>query len=228
MTASIEIVPAILVNSQAEFEKRLKLIENEVETVQVDILDGSKFDSTSWFDAEAVATYKTPVQFELHLMVENPLPIIDAWAKHVPNTVRAIIHAELDRPLGSLIELIHQNSKLEAGISLNPETPIDEIHHVIHQIDEILVMGVHPGASGQGLGDSKCGISGQAILAKLERIHDRYPEIILGVDGGADLTTIPEFMRHGCSRISVGSAVFNADNPVDALHKLQELAKKTV
>jgi len=72
---NIEIVPAILVDSQAEFEKRLKLVENEVETVQIDILDGSKFDSTSWFDAEAVGTHKTPVQFELHLMVENPLPM---------------------------------------------------------------------------------------------------------------------------------------------------------
>ena len=116
MNANIEIIPAILVNSQEEFERQLKLVENEVTTVQIDILDGSVYDRTSWFDAEAVGKIKTPVEFELHLMVENPLPIIDTWAKYVPGTTRAIIHAELDRPLGTIIEWIHQNDKLEAGM----------------------------------------------------------------------------------------------------------------
>ena len=225
---NIDIIPAILVGSQNEFEQRLRLVENITPTVQVDILDGSMFNQTSWFNAETVGKIKTPVQFELHLMVENPLPIIEAWAKYVPNTVRAIIQAELDRPIGTLIELIHQNAKLEAGLALNPETPIDEIHHVVHQLDQILVMGVHPGASGQELGDSKCGISGQAILEKIQRIHDRYPNIILGLDGGANSQTIPDIISHGCSRINVSSAIFKADNPVDAFQQLQELAKKTV
>jgi len=228
MTVGIEIIPGILAQSQNEFEQRLRLIENEITTVQVDILDGSMFGATSWFDAETVGTYNTPVQFELHLMVENPLPIIDAWAKYVPNTVRAIIHAELDRPLGTLIELIHQNAKLEAGVALNPETPIDEIHHIIEHLDEILVMGVHPGTSGQGLGDSKCGISGQVIIEKVQRIHDRYPNIILGADGGVNIETLPKFVRHGASRINVSSAIFENESPVDSLKELQKLAKNVI
>jgi ribulose-phosphate 3-epimerase len=226
MIANIDIIPSLLVSTQEEFEQRLRLIENEVNTVQVDILDGSMFNGTSWFDPEVVGTWDTPVNFELHLMVENPLPIVEAWAKHVQGTVRAIIHAELDRPLGTLIEMIHQNCKLEAGIALNPETPIDEIHHVIEHVDAILVMGVHPGSSGQGLGDTKCGIGGEAILEKVQRIHDRYPEIILEADGGVNQETITEFIRHGCSKLSASSAIFNSENPVDSLHKLQELAKK--
>ncbi|MFH1142402.1 MAG: hypothetical protein ABIH67_04700 [Candidatus Uhrbacteria bacterium] len=224
MIANIEIIPTILVNTQSEFEQRLALVEQHVHTVQVDILDGSMFNQSSWFDPEVVGSYKTNLRFELHLMVENPLPIIDAWAKHVPGTVRAIIHAELDRPLGTLIELIHQNAKLEAGIALNPETPIDEIHHIIEHLDEILVMGVHPGVSGQGLGDSRCGISDTVIFEKIQRIHDRYPNIILGADGGVDLETLPEFVRHGVGRLNIGSAIFETNDPVDSIRKLQELA----
>ena len=228
MTAGIEIIPAILVQSQNEFEQRLRLVEKQVSTVQVDILDNSMFNKSSWFDPEVVGTLETSVKFELHLMVENPLPIIDAWAKHVSNTTRAIIHAELDRPLGTLIELIHQNCKLEAGIAINPETPIDEIHHIIEHVDEILIMGVHPGSSGQGLGDTKCGISGQVILEKIQRIHDRYPNIILGADGGVSKETLPEFVRHGISRLSASSAIYSNENPVDSLKELQELAKKVI
>ena len=227
MNVSTSIIPSLLVQSEDEFKTRLRLVENDVDTVQVDILDGSMFDETSWFDPEIVGTWDTPVNFELHLMVKNPLPIIEAWAKHVKGTVRAIIHAELDRPLGTLIEMIHQNCKLEAGIALNPETPIDEIHHVIEHVDEILVMGVHPGASGQSLGDTKCGIGGEAILEKVQRIHDRYPEITLSADGGVNQDTITEFVRHGCSKLSASSAIYNSDNPVDSLHKLQELAKNS-
>ena len=227
-TSNIEIIPALLVKTEEEFKKRLDLIEGKATTVQVDILDGSLCDRQSWFDPEIIGSWKTDVQFELHLMVENPLPIIEAWAKHVPSTVRAIIHAELDRPIGTLIELIHQNAKLEAGIALNPETPIDEIHHVIEHVDEILVMGVHPGASGQGLGDSVHHISGQAILEKLERIHDRYPEIVIGADGGVNLETAPEFIRRGCTRLAASSAIFGSDSPVDSLEKLQKLAQNQI
>ncbi len=220
---NVEIIPALLVESQEQFEQQLKLVENEVSTVQVDILDGSVFDKTSWFDAEAVGQIKTPVEFELHLMVENPLPIIDAWAKHVPSTVRAIIHAELDRPLGTIVEWIHQNDKLEAGIALNPETPIDEIHHVVQQVDQILVMGVHPGASGQEFGDSRHGISGQAILEKIERISHRYPEITLGVDGAVSLERAPELKKRGASRLCIASAIFKADDPKQALHQFKSV-----
>ena len=224
--ASAEIIPSLLVDTAIEFERRLRLIENEVPVVQVDVLDGSMHEATSWFDAEAVATMNPKCQFELHLMIENPLPVIETWAKHVPGTVRAIIHAELDRPIGTIIELIHQNYKLEAGLALNPETPIDEVAHLVPHLDEILVMGVHPGSSGQDFGDSKHHIRGKAILDKIERIHHRYPNLIIGIDGGVTLERLPGMIERGVRRLSTASAIFNSTEPVDALRKMQVLAKK--
>ena len=75
----IEIIPSLLVESRDEFERRLRLVEHDCEMVHVDILDGSLFGNTNWFDAKQVGALRTPVVFELHLMVENPLPIIAAW-----------------------------------------------------------------------------------------------------------------------------------------------------
>jgi len=224
--ANAEIIPSLLVDSKEEFERRLRLIENDAAVVQVDVLDGSKHDATSWFDAEAVAAMNPKCKFELHLMIENPLPVIEAWSQHVPGTIRAIIHAELDRPIGTIIELIHQNHKLEAGLALNPETPIDEIIHLIPHLDEILIMGVHPGASGQDFGDTKHKISGEAILEKIERVHHRYPNLVIGIDGGVTLKRIPGMIERGALRLATASAIFASPEPVDALRKMQILAKK--
>ena len=71
-----EIIPSLLVDGKEAFERRLRLVENHVKTVAVDILDGSTYQVTNWFNAEAISAMHTPVQFILHLMVENPLEYI--------------------------------------------------------------------------------------------------------------------------------------------------------
>jgi len=218
-----EIIPALLVKSAEEFEEKLRLVEDHTDLVQIDILDGSMHDTECWFDPETIGQLTKSTKYELHLMVENPLPIIEAFREHVPSTVRAIIHAELDRPLGTLIEIIKQNHKMEAGIALNPETPIEEIHHLVKELDEVLVMGVHPGASGQGFGDSVHKISGEAIYEKIERIHHRYPELTIGVDGGVNLERAEKMLSLGATRLAASSAIFKADDPVETLGKLQKL-----
>ena len=58
-----KIVPAFLVQSAKEFEGKLRLVENDCTLIQVDVLDGSLFENTSWFDAETVGAMKTNVEF---------------------------------------------------------------------------------------------------------------------------------------------------------------------
>ena len=94
---SSEIIPTLLVQSENEFERRLRLVEHDVTTVQIDVLDGTMFDAMSYHDARAIGAMRTDVAFELHLMIENPLAVVEAWKNHVPTLKRAIFHAELDR-----------------------------------------------------------------------------------------------------------------------------------
>ncbi|KKW35968.1 MAG: hypothetical protein UY81_C0035G0007 [Candidatus Giovannonibacteria bacterium GW2011_GWA2_53_7] len=215
-----EIIPAILVESEAEFERRLRLVEHDVTTVQVDVLDGTKFGHVSYHDARAIGSMKTNVAFELHLMVENPLAVVEAWKEHVPTLTRAIFHAELDRSHEPIIHRL-KDMKLEIGMALNPETPVNEAHHDLESLDELLLMSVHPGASGQGLGDPQHGIGSDEIFAKIASIHAKYPNLLLGCDGGVDPATISRFKTSGITRFYVGSAIFNASNPLEALHTLQ-------
>ncbi|PJA47207.1 hypothetical protein CO172_02685 [Candidatus Uhrbacteria bacterium CG_4_9_14_3_um_filter_36_7] len=211
-----EIIPTILVDSQRDFEQQLRIVEPYVSTVQVDILDGSCYSVTNWHDPVAVGAIQTPVQFELHLMVENPLPIITEWKKYVPNTIRAIIHAELDRPLPAIMQYIKEHLQLEAGVALNPETPLSESHRVLHEADMVLLLGVHPGASGQPF-------HGDSIFEKIKRLHAHLPELPLGVDGGITKENIEKIKEAGASRFCVGSSIFHEKDSVEALKALQKI-----
>lgn len=214
-----EIIPALLVESKKEFEEKLRLVENDVDTVQVDIMDGSSVPFTSWYDAETIGAIRTLVKYELHLMVENPLPIIAEWKKYVPNLIRAIIHVESDRPLATLIQQIREIHKLEVGLALNPETPSREIEYVLHDVDCILIMGVHPGKSGQTF-------DGDYLFEKIDHIRKHIPDTPIGVDGGVTAELIPKLVELGIDRICAASAIFKQEEPIQTLHELQESAKR--
>ena len=212
----IEIIPSILVESAKEFERRLRLVDSLVKTVHVDILDGTAFPHVSWHDAQMIGDINTPVVYEIHLMVENPLPIIAEWKKHVPQLRRAIIHAELDRPIGLVLEEIKQIYKLEAGLAFNPETPIKDKLNKEFNLDALLVMGVHPGASGQPF-------LGELIFDKIRRLHADLPTIPIACDGGTTKEIIPSLLSAGCTRLVTASAIFGAIDPQLALKDLQAM-----
>ena len=211
----IEIIPSILVNSKGDFEKKLRLVEHHAGTVHVDILDGTLFPNTTWHDARSVGAMKTDVNYELHLMVQNPLPEIEAWKKHVSTVTRAIIHAEINRPVGSVVDTIHHIHKLEAGIALNPETPLSQLNSSVHNADMLLIMGIHPGFSGQEF-------LGLQILKKIRKARERWPDLLIEADGGVREDNISLMKAAGCNRVCAASLIYNSDNPKEMLKKLIE------
>jgi len=210
-----ELIPAILANSKQEFEEKLRVVEKLAPTIQIDILDGTLFPFTNWHDAEAVAAMETSVAFELHLMVSNPLPIIAEWVAKVPNVKRAIIHAEIERPLGKILEEIHVTHLIEAGVAINPETPLEEIHAVLPELDVLMILGVHPGQSGQKF-------EGDYIIEKIKNAKNRAPDLKIEVDGGVTAELIPNLQTAGVTRFAVTSALFKAENKETAWKNLQD------
>lgn len=211
----LEIIPTILANSKNEFEEKLRIEEKLAPTIQIDILDGTLFPITNWHDAEAVSQIVTPAAFELHLMVENPLSIIAEWVAKVPNIKRVIFHAEIARPLGKIIEEIHTNYLIEAGLAINLETPIEEIHEVLSNLDVLMIMGVHPGKIGQKLEDDY-------VFEKILEAKNRAPQLIIEIDGGVTPELIPNLIKAGASRFALNSALFKDNRPNEAWKILQK------
>lgn len=215
-----QIVPAFLVTSEKEFEEKLRLVENDCTLIQVDVLDGSLFPNISWFDPIAIGQMSTKVEMELHLMVENPLPIIEAWQKYVPTFKRAIVSAEMHRPDGVVVAYAKDILTIETGVAIDPETPLKEIEDVLHIIDQLTIMGVHPGKSGQTF-------VGDYIHDKIRFAKHHRPDLMIEIDGGVTEELIPKLIEDGVDRIVCGSLIFENVNPTQELQRLNQICNNT-
>jgi ribulose-phosphate 3-epimerase len=163
----------------------------------------------------------TSAAYELHLMVSNPLPIIAEWVAKVPNVKRAIIHAEIERPLGKILEEIHITHLIEAGVAINPETPVEEIHALLPSLDVLMMMSVHPGQTGQRF-------EGEYIIEKIRNAKSRAPGLEIEVDGGITAELIPTLQAAGAMRFAVNSAIFAAENREAAWRQLTTALRLTL
>ncbi|MBI5369969.1 hypothetical protein HZA85_02160 [Candidatus Uhrbacteria bacterium] len=217
-----EIVPSLLVASKKDFEQNLRAVENDCALIQVDVLDGSLFPHTSWYDPRAIGAIETRVAMEAHLMVENPIPIVEAFKEHVPTFTRAIVSAEMHRPLGAVVGHIKDILGLEIGVAINPETPLHEIEEVLHLIDQLTLMSVHPGTQGQAFGDALHLDNPEAIFEKIAQARNHRPDLTIEIDGGVTQELITPLIKAGVKRICVGSLLFRSPNPSDKLKELND------
>ncbi|PIR47507.1 hypothetical protein COV06_03590 [Candidatus Uhrbacteria bacterium CG10_big_fil_rev_8_21_14_0_10_50_16] len=209
------ILPAILVQTAQEFEEHINLLPEDVDTVSVDIMDGTFVETSSFRDANTIRNIDTFMQYELDLMVDDPLPIIEAWAK-LPQTIRAIVHAELKTDMRVLLQEIKKH-KLEVGIALLPQTRIADIEHLLNEVDMVLIRGNEPGYSGRAFNP--------LMLEKVRELEQDYPHLLINVDIGVNAETIPEIIEAGATHLSVNSAIFKQSDPLVALRDLQRLAR---
>ena len=148
-------------------------------------------------------------------MVRNPLPIIERWKKLVPQTIRAIVHAEIDRPMDDLFHRIHALN-LEFGLALCPETHVDLISSLFELPDRVLFMGIEPGKSGKPF-------LGNPILSKIRRLRSQHPSIHVSVDGGVTKENAKSIIEAGASSLVATSAIWRSDHPRESYEHLVNL-----
>ncbi|MEO5927189.1 MAG: hypothetical protein ABIP96_00790 [Patescibacteria group bacterium] len=208
-----QLLPAILVQDEATFRERMRLVEDLVPVVHLDVMDGAFVPNHTWFDAKVLASIETSLKIELHLMVKDPARIIEE-IRAIEKVVRVIWHVETDVDHAALLKTVHQIPK-EAGLAISPKTPIDNLARYATELDEILVMGGEPGFGGQR--------HEPHTIDRAWEIHGRWPEIAIGFDINVNAETIPLLQRAGVSRFCAGSAVFGGDGPSSNIQKLKSL-----
>lgn len=210
-----EIIPAILAKSATEFRRKLTAMVGLAPLVQVDVMDGKFVPNKTWFEAKTVASWDADAEFELHLMVKDPYPIIGDWMK-VRGLRRVIVHAESPINLKDAIRFAHDKC-LEIGVAISPGTPLAKILPLIPSLDAVLVLGGKPGFSGKAF-DPK-------TLETVRAFRRRQPSLPIGFDIGVNAKTIPALKRAGVTRFYAASAVFGAKSPRGALTRLVRVAK---
>jgi len=205
-----EIIPTILVKTFEEVKERIRLVENYVDWVQLDIMDGVFVENLTWNNPEDLKDFKTKVKLEAHLMVQNPEKIIDSWLEVVD---RIIVHYESSEKIQEIINKVHKNGK-QIGVALNPETSIEVAKPFLNDLDLILLMSVQPGKGGQEFE--------LEILEKIRNLRNIWPGGNIEVDGGVSDKNIKEIFNAGANLFCVGTYVYQSGDIKQVINKLKE------
>ena len=217
----MEIIPAILVKSEAEFHRQLKLVEPFVKWVQLDVVDGDFAPNLTWGDPRVVRSVDTNVKFEIDLMVSNVLNVISEWILPATLISRIFFHQEAAKGQEESIIKKVKKAGIEVGVSLVPETPLDNVLPYLAEVDAVLLLGVPPGFQGQRLQEE--------VIDNVRSIHSTHPGLPIEIDGGVKPENIRRLVEAGVSRVAVGSYIFeHPDGPKAAIQELQSRAESAL
>ena len=155
-----------------------KLDNTKADFIHVDIMDGKFVENKTWTISEVkkiVSYSKLPL--DVHLMVENPSKYIEDYA--LLNTSYITFHYEAVKDIDKMINEI-KNYGLKVGIAINPETDEKVLYPYLTKVDQVLVMSVHPGKSGQSFIDN----TPNKIENLKQEIINQNAKTIISVDGG--------------------------------------------
>ncbi len=210
----IQVLPAILAKDEQDFLTKLSRVRGFAPMVHIDVMDGNFVDNTTWADPTQITRLLDGLPFEAHIMTDNPEHLVPVWI--AAGADRVIFHAEAtDREL--LICRATENSCRIIGLALNPETPISRIAEGMDKINNVMVMGVPPGKSGQPF----VPIS----MEKISAIAQIRPGINIIVDGGVNKNNAADLVRAGATILVAGSAILEAPNPEAAYHEILTAAR---
>ncbi len=196
-----EVIPGILEHEWSKIEKKLELVKPFAKTVHIDIIDGKFAPNTTFLDPKPFKKYRDDFLLELHMMVENPISYLDAWAD--AGFERFLGHIEL---MPDINEFIAKAGTLGAvGLAVDGPTSLDALKNTnLNNLDCLLIMTIEAGESGRQFEE--------ALLEKVRTIKHTYGYLSIEVDGGINRKTIIKAKEAGAGRFVSTSHLFGESN----------------
>lgn len=170
-----EIIPAILASSTEDFRTKVSELPDEVEFAHIDVLE-----EDIWADID--------IDFEAHLMVREPEKIIGRWTER--GAKRIIVHSlggETAKFVG-----------VEIGLGVEVSIPLEETFPLIPQVDFVHLMSIDAlGTQGDNFEP--------IIFDRIKRVKEKFPQVVLSVDGGINTRNFQALKDAGVDRLVVGS-----------------------
>lgn len=212
----IKIIPAILVRSAEEFERQVNAIKTQANWLQLDIADGDFVPNKTWAQPKGVRNHRD-INFELHLMVKDPLRELEKWVD-IKNVKRIFIHFESNKNRDAGLKFAKQHG-WQIGLAINPATPVSKIEKYLDKIDALLFMGVNPGFQGQNFVHS--------VLKKIKEFKTAHPKLPVGLDGAVNFITLPEIIKTDVDAVCIGSAIFgNQKTPIENIENIRKILSR--
>ena len=210
----IEILPSLLAADLGRLAEETRRAEaSGADALHIDIMDPHFVPNMSFGPSIVDFCRKTCPAFyrNVHLMMSRPDLYIEKFAAAGAQTLQ--IHVEADCDLHVELKRIRALG-VKPAIVLNPETDVEMLTPYLGEIDEALVMTVHPGYGGQKF-IAEC-------LPKITWLREQCPDLDIMIDGGGNAETIPLAAKAGANQFVAGSYLFGKSDMRAAVEDLRK------
>jgi ribulose-phosphate 3-epimerase len=217
MRTQAKIAPSILAADFAALGNAVADISEHVDLLHIDVMDGHFVPNIS-LGPPVIASLSaaTTLYLDCHLMITDPVRYLEALSQAGASGVTAHIEAIPDpSPFFAMAE----DLGLDAGLVLNPPTPVEALVPFLDRCKKVLVMSVHPGFGGQAFIPEAL----EKIMQLRELIDSSALATDIEVDGGIDLNTVGQARSAGADILVAGTAIFGAENPAEAVGAMRDM-----
>ena len=219
MRHAVRIAPSILAADFAQLGAQVDAIADSVSLLHVDVMDGHFVPSIS-LGPPVISSLRrhTELYLDCHLMISDPVRYLAQMKEAGADGVTAHIEAIPD-PEPFLAEA--DALGLDAGLVINPPTPVAAVEPFLDRCAKVVVMSVHPGFGGQTFIPDTL----SKIVTLREFIDSRALATDIEVDGGVDIRTAGPVWSAGADILVAGTAVFRASDPNAAVGDIRRVCE---
>lgn len=208
-----EILPSLLAADFGRLADEILRAESSgAEALHIDVMDAHFVPNLSFGpDVVALAAKVAPGFYRnVHLMMTRPDLYLEAFAEAGAQTIQ--IHVEADCDIHTELKRI-RSMGLRNALALNPETPVSRLYPYLGEVDEVLVMTVHPGYGGQKFIEE--------CMPKVVELRRLRPDIDIMVDGGVNAATAVVAAKAGANQFVAGSYLFRQPDMRSAVDSMR-------